>query len=36
MSKFEDHLWTEFVREQGDAVARLSGPTVRQPHRGRG
>ena len=34
MSKFEDHLWTEFVREHGDAVARLSGPTVRHPHRG--
>ncbi len=34
MSKFEDHLWTEFVREHGDAMARLNRSTVRHAHRG--
>ena len=34
MSKFEDHLWTEFVHEHGDAMARLSRSTVRHAHRG--
>ena len=34
MSKFEDHLWTEFAREHGDAMARLSRSTVRHAHRG--
>ena len=33
MSKFEDHLWTEFVREHGDAMARLSRSTVGHAHR---
>ena len=34
MSKFEDHLWTEFVREHGDAMARVGGPAVRHARRG--
>jgi hypothetical protein len=34
MSKFEDHLWTEFVREHGDAMASLSRSTVRHAYRG--
>ena len=34
MSKFEDHLWTEFVREHGDAMARVGRPAVRHARRG--
>ena len=29
MSKFEDHLWREFVREHGDALAQMSTPTAK-------
>jgi hypothetical protein len=34
MSKFEDHLWREFVREHGNALARASTPTVKHIRRG--
>jgi hypothetical protein len=34
MSKFEDHLWTEFAREHADAMARLNRSTVRRAYRG--
>src|SRR5580700_6041315 len=34
MSKFEDHLWAEFVREHGNAVAQMSTPTPRHVWRG--
>ena len=30
MSKFEDHLWREFVHEHGDDLAQLSRPATRQ------
>lgn len=33
MSKFEDHLWTELVREHGDVMARASRPAVKPAHR---
>ncbi|MFZ0378686.1 MAG: hypothetical protein WCD11_15560 [Solirubrobacteraceae bacterium] len=33
MGKFENHLWTEFVREHGDAMARASRPAVTHAHR---
>ena len=36
MGKFENHLWTEFVREHGDAMARASRPAVTHAHRRRG
>jgi hypothetical protein len=36
MSKFEDHLWAEFVREHGNAVAQMSTPTGRRVRRGPG
>ena len=29
MGKFEDHLWREFVRENGDDMAKLSKPETR-------
>ena len=29
MSKFEDHLWRELVREHGDDLAQLNRPTAR-------
>ena len=31
MSKFEDHLWREFVREHGNALAQMSTPTAKHP-----
>ncbi len=34
MSKFEDHLWAEFVREHGNAVAQMGTPTARSVRRG--
>ena len=34
MSKFEDHLWAEFVRDHGNAVAQMSTPTARSVRRG--
>ncbi len=34
MSKFEDHLWREFMREHGHALAQMSTPTAK--HVGRG
>ena len=33
MSKFEDHLWTELVREHGGVMARASRPAVKPAHR---
>ncbi len=30
MSKFEDHLWREFVREHGNALAQMSTPTAKR------
>ena len=29
ISKFEDHLWREFVREHANALVRMSAPTVK-------
>jgi hypothetical protein len=29
MRKFEDHLWREFVREHGNALAQMSPPTAK-------
>ena len=34
MSKFEDHLWREFVREHGNALAQMSTPTAKRMWRG--
>ena len=34
MSKFEDHLWREFVREHGNALAQMSTPTAKRVWRG--
>ncbi len=34
MSKFEDHLWREFVREHGNALAQMSTPTAKHIWRG--
>ena len=34
MSKFEDHLWREFVREHGNALAQMSTPTAKHIRRG--
>ena len=34
MSKFEDHLWREFVREHGNALAQMSTPTAKRGWRG--
>lgn len=31
MSRFEDHLWREVVREHGDSLARMSTPTAKRP-----
>ncbi len=31
MSKFEDHLWREFVREHGNGLAQMSTPTAKHP-----
>ena len=30
MSRFEDHLWREFVREHGNALAQMSTPTAKR------
>ena len=35
MSKFEDHLWHEFVREHGDALAQMRSPTATHTRRAR-
>jgi hypothetical protein len=35
MSKFEDHLWREFVREHGDAVTQMRRPTTSPTRRAR-
>ena len=34
MSNFEDHLWQELMTEQGDTLARMSGPTSRRSRGG--
>lgn len=33
MSKFEDHLWAEFVRERGDALAQAGRPAAKRSRR---
>ena len=33
MSKFEDHLWREFVRECGTDLAQMASPSVKQSRR---
>ena len=35
MSKFEDHLWREFVREHGDPLTQMSRPTATHTRRAR-
>ena len=35
MSKFEDHLWREFAREHGNALAQMARPSVKQSRRAR-
>ncbi len=34
MSRFEDHLWREFVREHGNALAQMSTPAAKHIWRG--
>jgi uncharacterized membrane protein YgcG len=34
MSKFEDHLWREFVREHGNVLTQMSTPTAKHVWRG--
>jgi hypothetical protein len=34
MSKFEDHLWREFVREHGNTLAQMHTPTAKHVWRG--